>query len=164
MLLQTLQVWEGLVCDDILKLHRSGELKEDWWNCPILLSEEHKDAMYVSSSPPFLRSLNLLFVSYLFSSNGLERKSDYYNQGPTNDDPENEIRAIEAGYQGPGSSSVVYYPRSSLLSLELPEWSDSESENQGEDNDQNGDQGQDSDEGLAFSEAETVHREWNLGS
>ena len=116
--------------------------------------------MFLHLPVPFVRSIFYSFLS--FFSNGLERKSDYYNQGPTNDDPENEIRAIEAGYQGPGPSSIVYYPRSSSLSLELLELSGSDGGNQGEDDDQNGNQSQDSDEGLAFSEGEIYPREWNL--
>ncbi|CUS14527.1 unnamed protein product [Tuber aestivum] len=80
--LRTLKVWEGLVCDDIVKLHRLGRLEREWWNYPVILSDEHKDAI------------------------------DYYNQEPTNDDPENEIRAIEAGYQGPGAHNVARYPTS----------------------------------------------------
>lgn len=45
--LRTLKVWEGLVCDDIVKLHRLGKLNKDWWEYPVVFSEEHKDAMYV---------------------------------------------------------------------------------------------------------------------
>ncbi|KAG0138428.1 hypothetical protein HOY82DRAFT_596220 [Tuber indicum] len=87
--LQTLQVWDGLACDDIVKLHRLGQLKKDWWSYPVMMSDEQKDAI------------------------------DYYNQGPTNGDPENQMRAIEAGYQGPGAHNVTYYPRAPQLSSGL---------------------------------------------
>ncbi|PWW75187.1 hypothetical protein C7212DRAFT_325240, partial [Tuber magnatum] len=56
--LRTLKVWEGLECDDIIKLHRLGRLEKEWWNYPVVLSDEHKDAI------------------------------DYCNQEATNDDPE----------------------------------------------------------------------------
>ena len=35
------------MCDDIVKLHRLGKLNKDWWEYPVVLSEEHKDAMCV---------------------------------------------------------------------------------------------------------------------
>ncbi|PUU80649.1 hypothetical protein B9Z19DRAFT_1123234 [Tuber borchii] len=98
--LRTLKVWEGLVCDDIVKLHRLGELKKDWWEYPVILSQEHKDAI------------------------------DYYNEGPTNDDPENEIRAIEAGYKASEMSDPTYYPPGHRGSFGSPSAQELDNENE----------------------------------
>ncbi|PWW72910.1 hypothetical protein C7212DRAFT_335492 [Tuber magnatum] len=38
-----LRTWEGLQCHHILKLHRSGQLKKDWWNYPIVINEKESD-------------------------------------------------------------------------------------------------------------------------
>lgn len=50
----------------------------------------------------------------------VQTKSDYYNQGPTNDDPENEIRAIEAGYDASEMSDPTYYPPRHRVSFGFP--------------------------------------------
>ncbi|CUS08804.1 unnamed protein product [Tuber aestivum] len=104
-LLLPVGVWQGAVCDDILELHRSGRLEEEWWDYPIPLSENHKDAMYFHPPP---QARLLLFIFLIVG----EWKSDYYNEPATNDDPENEIRAIKAGYKGHGPTKVVYCPGS----------------------------------------------------
>lgn len=50
----------------------------------------------------------------------VQTKSDYYNQGPTNDDPENEIRAIEAGYNASEMCDPTYYPPRHRKSFGFP--------------------------------------------
>ncbi|RPA93963.1 hypothetical protein L873DRAFT_1815085 [Choiromyces venosus 120613-1] len=46
-LLKTLQVWEGSVCDDIIKLHKLGQLKAEWWNHPVTLIDKDDEAKYL---------------------------------------------------------------------------------------------------------------------
>ncbi|PWW72911.1 hypothetical protein C7212DRAFT_366513 [Tuber magnatum] len=75
-----INTWEMNQCYDILELHRSGQLKEDWWNYPIVINEEDADTI------------------------------NYYNDFSTNYNPENKNRGIEAGYGKSGSGNVVYHP------------------------------------------------------
>ena len=48
------RVWRGEVCDELLCLHTVGKLEKNWWNYPVILSND-KDTRYLSPSA------NLLF-------------------------------------------------------------------------------------------------------
>ena len=48
-LFQIERVWRGDVCDELLRLYRTGKLKKDWWNYPVILSNDH-DSRQVSFS------------------------------------------------------------------------------------------------------------------
>ena len=51
-LFQIDKVWRGDVCDELLRLYRTGKLK-NWWNYPVILSNDH-DSRQVSFSANLL--------------------------------------------------------------------------------------------------------------
>ena len=63
-LFQIDSVWRGQVCDELLRLHSIRKLKKNWWNYPVILSND-QHTRYVSPSANFLFLFLLSYINVI---------------------------------------------------------------------------------------------------